>query len=54
MSFINAVTCGGPGVNLEFRMHLRYEFINLGLMNLIDVNHDFDTSDHFLLADRIP
>ncbi|KAJ3223051.1 Dishevelled associated activator of morphogenesis 2 [Clydaea vesicula] len=36
MSFINAVTCGGPGVNLEFRMHIRYEFLNLGLMALID------------------
>jgi dishevelled associated activator of morphogenesis len=37
MSFINAVICGGPGVNLEFRMHLRYEFLQLGLMQLIDV-----------------
>ncbi|KAJ3413863.1 Dishevelled associated activator of morphogenesis 2 [Chytridiales sp. JEL 0842] len=36
MSFINAVICGGPGVNLEFRMHLRYEFLQLGLMELID------------------
>ncbi|KAI8615776.1 hypothetical protein BC830DRAFT_1168331 [Chytriomyces sp. MP71] len=36
MSFINAVICGGPGVNLEFRMHLRHEFLQLGLMQLID------------------
>ncbi|KAJ3212388.1 hypothetical protein HDU82_002067 [Entophlyctis luteolus] len=36
MSFVNAVICGGPGVNLEFRMHLRYEFLHLGLMQLID------------------
>ncbi|KAJ3232490.1 Disheveled-associated activator of morphogenesis 1 [Chytriomyces hyalinus] len=36
MSFINAVICGGPGVNLEVRMHLRYEFLHLGLMQLID------------------
>ncbi|KAJ1552668.1 Dishevelled associated activator of morphogenesis 2 [Nowakowskiella sp. JEL0078] len=36
MSFINAVICGGPGVNLEFRMHLRYEFLDLGLLQLID------------------
>ncbi|KAJ3027360.1 Dishevelled associated activator of morphogenesis 2, partial [Rhizophlyctis rosea] len=36
MSFINAVICGGPGVELEFRMHLRYEFLQLGLMQLID------------------
>ncbi|KAJ3279108.1 hypothetical protein HK104_001739 [Borealophlyctis nickersoniae] len=28
--------CGGPGVNLEFRMHLRYEFLQLGLMQLVD------------------
>nr|KAJ3420068.1 hypothetical protein HK105_006158 [Polyrhizophydium stewartii] len=36
MSFINAVICGGPGVALEFRMHMRSEFIQLGLMQLID------------------
>jgi len=36
MSFINALICGGPGVNLEFRMHLRFEFLQLGLMQLID------------------
>ncbi|KAI9209295.1 formin family protein [Polychytrium aggregatum] len=36
MSFINAVICGGPGVNLEFRMHLRFEFFQLGLLQLID------------------
>lgn len=37
MSFINAVTCGGPGINAEFRMHIRYEFLVLGLTQLIDV-----------------
>ncbi|TPX38459.1 hypothetical protein SeLEV6574_g07774, partial [Synchytrium endobioticum] len=36
MSFINAVICGGPGVNLDFRMHLRYEFIQLGLDSLAE------------------
>ena len=36
MSFINAVTCGGPGANFEFRMHMRWEFINLGILQLID------------------
>ncbi|KAI8924051.1 hypothetical protein BC831DRAFT_467748 [Entophlyctis helioformis] len=36
MSFINAVVCGGPGVDLEFRMHMRYEFIQLGLLQLIE------------------
>ena len=39
MSFINAVICGGPGVDWEFRMHMRWEFIQLGLIQLIDVNH---------------
>lgn len=38
MSFINAVTCGGPGQDPEFRMHVRYEFLNLGLTQLIDAN----------------
>ncbi|KAJ3069197.1 hypothetical protein HDU98_007726, partial [Podochytrium sp. JEL0797] len=42
MSFINAVICGGPGVNLEFRMHLRYEFLHLGLMQLIDKIGEID------------
>ena len=37
MSFINAVICGGPGVNLDFRLHMRWEFIRLGLIQLIDV-----------------
>ncbi|KAK5665677.1 hypothetical protein QVD99_007326 [Batrachochytrium dendrobatidis] len=36
MSFINAVICGGPGVELEFRMHMRLEFIQLGLLQLIE------------------
>lgn len=36
MSFINAVICGGPGREMEFRMHIRWEFIELGIMHLID------------------
>jgi Diaphanous GTPase-binding Domain/Diaphanous FH3 Domain len=36
MAFINAVTCGGDASELAFRMHIRWEFINLGLMQLID------------------
>lgn len=36
MSFINAVICGGPGEALAFRMHMRWEFIQLGLLKLID------------------
>jgi hypothetical protein len=38
MSFINAVTCGGPGIHFEFRMHMRWEFIQLGIIQLIEVN----------------
>jgi hypothetical protein len=37
MAFINAVTCGGPGGEFAFRMHIRWEFLQLGLMQLIDV-----------------
>jgi hypothetical protein len=40
MSFINAVICGGPGKDVEFRMHIRFEFIELGLLQLIDVYED--------------
>lgn len=36
MSFINAVTCGGPGDDFAFRLHMRWEFIDLGLMEMID------------------
>ncbi|KAJ3174768.1 Dishevelled associated activator of morphogenesis 2 [Geranomyces variabilis] len=36
MSFINAVICGGAGYNLDFRMHMRYEFLHLGLIRLVD------------------
>ncbi|KAJ3019022.1 hypothetical protein HKX48_002457, partial [Thoreauomyces humboldtii] len=36
MSFINAVICGGAGYNLDFRMHMRYEFLHLGLTQLVD------------------
>jgi hypothetical protein len=46
MSFINAVTWGGPGANFEFRMHMRWEFINLGLLTLVEVvliNVEFGT-----------
>jgi dishevelled associated activator of morphogenesis len=38
LSFINAVICGGPGRELEFRVHLRWEFIQLGITNLLDVH----------------
>ena len=38
MSFINAIICGGPGKELKFRMHMRFEFLRLGLLNLVTVN----------------
>lgn len=37
MSFINAIICGGPGEDIEFRMHMRWEFIHLGLVQFADV-----------------
>ncbi|XP_076359239.1 disheveled-associated activator of morphogenesis 1-like isoform X2 [Tachypleus tridentatus] len=37
MSFINAIINYGPGQNhLEFRLHLRYEFLMLGIQPIID------------------
>ncbi|CAG2066093.1 unnamed protein product [Timema podura] len=37
MSFVNAVLNYGPGQeNLEFRLHLRYEFLMLGIQPVID------------------
>jgi dishevelled associated activator of morphogenesis len=37
MSFINAALKYGPGQDhLEFRMHLRYEFLMLGIMPILD------------------
>lgn len=36
MSFVNAILSYGPGQeSLEFRLHLRYEFLLLGLKNII-------------------
>ena len=35
--FINAVICGGPGKDsLEFRMHVRFEFLRLGIDRIVD------------------
>ncbi|XP_058847651.1 disheveled-associated activator of morphogenesis 1-like isoform X1 [Acipenser ruthenus] len=51
MSFINAVLSQGAGaVSLEFRVHLRYEFLMLGIQPVIDKlrSHDNATLDRHL------
>ncbi|EEB13246.1 Disheveled-associated activator of morphogenesis, putative [Pediculus humanus corporis] len=51
MSFINAVLNYGPGQeNLEFRLHLRYEFLMLGIQPIIDKlrGHENETLDRHL------
>ncbi|XP_077415026.1 disheveled-associated activator of morphogenesis 1-like isoform X2 [Vanacampus margaritifer] len=51
MSFINAMLSQGPGENsLEFRIHLRYEFLMLGIQTVIDKlrSHDNATLDRHL------
>lgn len=56
MSFINAVLNYGPGQeNLEFRLHLRYEFLMLGLQPVIDKlrQHENETLDRHLVGQQI-
>uniref|UniRef100_A0A3Q3JFF5 Uncharacterized protein n=1 Tax=Monopterus albus TaxID=43700 RepID=A0A3Q3JFF5_MONAL len=51
MSFINAVLSQGAGeTSLEFRIHLRYEFLMLGIQPVIDKlrSHDNDTLNRHL------
>ncbi|KAL4238139.1 Dishevelled associated activator of morphogenesis 2 [Mactra antiquata] len=51
MSFINAVLRCGPGKDyLEFRLHLRYEFLMLGIQPVIEKlrKHDNSTLDRHL------
>ncbi|XP_014116719.1 PREDICTED: disheveled-associated activator of morphogenesis 2 isoform X2 [Pseudopodoces humilis] len=51
MSFINAVLNAGAGEdNLEFRLHLRYEFLMLGIQPIIDKlrGHENATLDRHL------
>lgn len=51
MSFVNAVLNYGQGQeNLEFRLHLRYEFLMLGIQPIIDKlrNHENETLDRHL------
>lgn len=55
MSFINAVLNYGPGQeNLEFRLHLRYEFLMLGLQPVIDKlrQHENETLDRHLVINE--
>lgn len=55
MSFINAVLNYGPGQEvLEFRLHLRYEFLMLGLQPVIDKlrQHENETLDRHLVTIR--
>lgn len=52
MSFINAVLNYGPGQeNLEFRLHLRYEFLMLGIQPVIEKlrKHENETLDRHLV-----
>ncbi|XP_031437727.1 disheveled-associated activator of morphogenesis 1b isoform X1 [Clupea harengus] len=51
MSFINAILSQGAGeTSLEFRVHLRYEFLMLGIQPIIDKlrSHDNATLDRHL------
>uniref|UniRef100_A0A8C3K7W6 Dishevelled associated activator of morphogenesis 1 n=1 Tax=Calidris pygmaea TaxID=425635 RepID=A0A8C3K7W6_9CHAR len=50
MSFINAVLSQGAGESLDFRLHLRYEFLMLGIQPVIDKlrEHENSTLDRHL------
>ncbi|CAN0407724.1 disheveled-associated activator of morphogenesis 2-like isoform X1 [Lampetra fluviatilis] len=51
MSFINAILNAGTGQeNMEFRVHLRYEFLMLGIQSLVDKlrSHENATLDRHL------
>ncbi|ORX49374.1 hypothetical protein BCR36DRAFT_291981 [Piromyces finnis] len=41
-SFINAIICGIPDENIVFRMHIRYEFITLGIERIISTIEDIN------------
>jgi len=52
MSFVNAVLNYGPGQeNLDFRLHLRYEFLMLGIQPIIDKlrGHENETLNRLVL-----
>lgn len=41
LSFINALICGGAGHELEYRLHKRLEFDNLGVGKIVERLKDF-------------
>ena len=52
MSFVNAVLSYGPGQeSLDFRLHLRYEFLMLGIQPIIDKlrGHENETLNRSVL-----
>lgn len=52
MSFVNAILNYGPGQeNLDFRLHLRYEFLMLGIQSIIDKlrGHENETLNRSVL-----
>lgn len=56
LSFINAIVCGGPGKDLEFRLHMRTEFNELGVGRVVDklskAHHDFLETQIGVYQDR--
>jgi len=51
LSFINSIICGVNKNDLEFRMHIRYEFLTLGIENIIDAISE--TSENKLIHTQI-
>ncbi|ORX83965.1 FH2-domain-containing protein [Anaeromyces robustus] len=51
LSFINSIICGVNKNDLEFRMHIRYEFLKLGIENIIDAISE--TSENKLVHTQI-
>jgi dishevelled associated activator of morphogenesis len=46
MTLINALLKFGPGAEIvEFRLHLRYEFLMLGIIPLFDKLHEYENDD---------
>jgi hypothetical protein len=50
LSFINAIVCGGPGRELDFRVHIRSEFTKLGVDNILE---RLSNAEHDLLDTQI-